>query len=257
MTERICDMHVHTRNSCDSPVSMEVYCLRAIEKGVDILCFTDHLDLNPVDECYGHYVAEKQFREFEEVKEKYGNRLTLMCGIEFGDPHIYRDILAEHSKLDYDFILGPVHFWYENLYPNRMMEIGITTEVCYEYYWNEVRLVIEAGGFDCLGHMDFPKRYYLELKFDPDKIAAIFKEMIRKNISLEINTSSLRYGLTETLPDKDLLAVYKDCGGSFITIGSDAHKPEHLASGREYARGLIDYFGLTEVYYRGRVPHLV
>ena len=257
MTDRICDMHVHTRYSCDSTVSMETYCRAAIEKGVGILCFTDHLDLNPVDECYGHYNAEKQFGEFLKVKEKYGDRLTLLCGIEFGDPHIYQDILAEYSKLNYDFILGPVHFWYENLYPARMIEIGITADMCYEYYWNEVRLAIEAGGFDCLGHMDFPKRYYLELEFDPDKIAGILKEMIRKNISLEINTSSLRYGLTGTLPDKELLAVYKECGGEIITIGSDAHKLEYLAAGREHARGLIGYFGFTEVYYKNRTPHPV
>jgi len=53
MTRAVCDLHVHTRHSCDSRASLETYCKEAIRTGVDSLCFTDHVDYNPND--YGYY----------------------------------------------------------------------------------------------------------------------------------------------------------------------------------------------------------
>ncbi len=44
------DLHVHTHHSCDSRVTMEEYCTEALARGVTTICFTDHLDCNPVDE---------------------------------------------------------------------------------------------------------------------------------------------------------------------------------------------------------------
>jgi histidinol phosphatase-like PHP family hydrolase len=44
------DMHVHTHYSCDSQASMNSYCAKAVETGVDTICFTDHVDFNPHDD---------------------------------------------------------------------------------------------------------------------------------------------------------------------------------------------------------------
>ncbi len=44
-----------------------------------------------------------------------------------------------------------------------------------------------------------------------------------------MNTSGVRYGLTNGMPSDDILKLYKQCGGEIITLGSDAHKPEDIA----------------------------
>ena len=54
--------------------------------------------------------------------------------------------------------------------------------------------------------------------------------MLQKNIVLEINTSSLRKGLSAKMPSDELLEIYKDCGSTFITIGSDLHEVKDLAT---------------------------
>ena len=39
-----CDMHVHTAYSDDSKTPMEQVVLSSIEKGMDLITFTDHVD---------------------------------------------------------------------------------------------------------------------------------------------------------------------------------------------------------------------
>ncbi len=40
---RLADMHIHTTFSPDGKSSMEEQCIKAIEIGIPIICFTDHV----------------------------------------------------------------------------------------------------------------------------------------------------------------------------------------------------------------------
>ena len=53
--------------------------------------------------------------------------------------------------------------------------------------------------------------------------------LIEHGKCLEVNTAGLKYGLGETNPAKDVLRRYRELGGELLTIGSDAHAPEHIA----------------------------
>ena len=54
---------------------------------------------------------------------------------------------------------------------------------------------------------------------------------MEKEKALEINTGGLRQPLNKLSPEFETIKRFKDMGGKFITIGSDAHYAEHLASG--------------------------
>lgn len=41
---RLADMHIHTTFSPDGKSSMEEQCIKAIEIGIPIICFTDHVN---------------------------------------------------------------------------------------------------------------------------------------------------------------------------------------------------------------------
>ena len=252
MTNLICDMHVHTKFSCDSDVELEAYSIEAIEKGIHTICFTDHIDHNKNDYGYGYYDNNKFFNDFLNVKEKYSAKLNILCGIEFSEPHIYQEKLFEYSKLPYDFILGSVHYWYKDMFLSHMVRHGISVDICWKYYWNEVLLAVKEGGFDCLGHMDFPKRYYGKIIYDFEKISEICIELVKKNIVLEINTSTLRKNITETMPNKEILSIYKSCGGKHITIGSDSHKREELSADYSVAKDIIKHFDFEEIIFKQR-----
>lgn len=62
-----------------------------------------------------------------------------------------------------------------------------------------------------------------------DLIDEILKILIQRGKGLEVNSAGLKYGLPYPHPHPDVLKRYKELGGEIITIGADAHKPEHVA----------------------------
>ena len=62
-----------------------------------------------------------------------------------------------------------------------------------------------------------------------DHIDPILHRLIDRGKCLELNTGGLKYGLGEPNPCREVLKRYHDLGGELITIGSDAHAPEHIA----------------------------
>ncbi|MFP4661759.1 MAG: histidinol-phosphatase HisJ family protein [Halanaerobiales bacterium] len=233
------DLHVHTHHSCDSLVSIDKYCKKAIDMGVRYICFTDHIDFNTTDEGFGYYNKDKFFDEFNIAKEKYDDKLTILSGIEFSEPHIYREEFEEFSQYPYDFILGSIHFWVNDMFPSELIKANYPIEDAFKRYWEEVYKAVTIGGFDSLAHIDFPKRYYQESLWEKSEMEDIFKAMVENNIALEINTSSMRKGLAESMPDKDLLDIYSYAGGIMITLGADTHLLNDLAADYDYARSLI------------------
>ena len=109
-----------------------------------------------------------------------------------------------------------------------------------------LRVVKSYKNYSVLGHMDLIKRYdeagiYPFEKVRP-MIAEILKIVIEDGKGIEVNTSSHRYGLTDSMPSTELLRLYRELGGSIVTIGSDSHKPEHLGAyiqeAKEQLKGL-------------------
>ena len=245
------DYHIHTEFSCDSEAKMENYVKQALERDIRMLCFTDHVDLNPDDYGYNYYSPEKYFEAFRKVKEAYGEQLMLCSGIEFGEPHLYADTLKRLTTYPYDFIIGSIH-WIGNMFPCQKVREQYSAKEFYTLYWKEVLNTVKQGGFDALGHIDFPKRYYGEIYYVDAEIREIFKRLLDKEMIIEINTSSLRKGHTETMPGKDLLQLYADCGGRYVTIGSDAHVEQDVGADYEAAKSLAEMCGLRQVVYRER-----
>lgn len=238
-----CDMHVHTEFSGDSEAKMQDYLEVAKEKQITCICFTDHVDYNKLDYGYGYYNPECYFEALNKVKIMAGDSIRILSGIEFSEPHLYQKELVELKRFPYNFIIGSVH-WIGDLFPCREVREKIPAKEFYRLYWNEVLATVKAGGFDCLGHIDFPKRYYHELVYEETVMTEIFSIMVQKGIVPEINTSSLRKGISTTMPDEDLLKIYYKCGGRSVTIGSDAHVTEDLAADFEYAESIIKNLGL-------------
>ena len=111
---------------------------------------------------------------------------------------------------------------------------------------------MKHGGFDALGHIDFPKRYYGEVYYTEQMLNEIFKYLLDQDRIIEVNTSSLRKGHSETMPDCEVLEIYKANGGRYVTIGSDVHVVEDMAADYEVAKAHIEKLGLQEVIYEQR-----
>ena len=82
-----------------------------------------------------------------------------------------------------------------------------------------------------------------EFKTQIDKI---FKILIKKNKSLEINVSGLLKELKTTLPDYDLIQRYYELGGRLITVGTDSHSTEYVGKGIETGLNIAKKAGFKQ-----------
>ena len=59
------------------------------------------------------------------------------------------------------------------------------------------------------------------------------------------------------MPGIELLEMYKENGGKYVTIGSDAHVVEDIGVDYKVAKELLNTVGLEEVIYRKRKRQIV
>ena len=103
--------------------------------------------------------------------------------------------------------------------------------------------------FDIYGHLDYVVRYgpgknnsYTYQKHS-DIFDKILKFLIENNKGIELNTGGFRQGLGEPNPCTDIIKRYKELGGEIITVGSDAHTPEHIAHDFDKAHNILTTCG--------------
>ena len=129
---------------------------------------------------------------------------------------------------------------------------------CLEHTWTLVTQCPDC--YDSLAHIIYPLRYLrrdghpLSLAEYEDRVRAIFTQVASTGHALEVNTCR-----GQDLADWPvLLDWYKSCGGEYVTLGSDAHRPQDLAKGIREAVAMVDAAGfryLTTYEKRRPVPH--
>ena len=72
---------------------------------------------------------------------------------------------------------------------------------------------------------------------------------------LEINTSGYRQGLGKTIPVLGIIKRYYQLGGKIVTLGSDAHQAQDVASDFDVAMDILTSIGFQYfAFYRERQP---
>lgn len=232
---KLVDYHLHSDCSPDCPIPMVVQCERAIDLGVEELCFTEHLDFDPRDLAEGCLDDERYDREIQAARERFGHKLAIRQGVELGEGHRHLETARQRLLTrDYDFVLGSIH-WTGDLCLGTPFVPEITCEQLYTRYFAELLELSTMDFFDVIAHFDLAKRYGVNHfgPFDPhayeDVIRTILRNLITRGKGIEINTSGWRQPPRETLPGATILRWYRELGGEILTVGSDSHRPQHLA----------------------------
>jgi histidinol-phosphatase (PHP family) len=235
------DYHTHSSDfSPDAVSSMEELCEAAISRGVRELAITEHCDVNGWNGIPCDFDEEPYFAALDKLRLKYGGRLTVVCGLELGQPPQNSELATRYSSNPkFDFIIGSLHNlngeedFYFLKYPDAK-----TCQTLMERYFTELREMIVFGGFDVLGHISYPLRYIRGrdgLDFDFSGYTAeledIFRLLAASGMGIELNTSGLRQPIGETMPVPDIVGLYRRCGGEIITLGSDAHAARDVGTG--------------------------
>lgn len=236
------DCHMHTSFSSDSETPAEDMIRSAIEKGLDAICITDHMDVDfPPDEELGEHPflfdVDAYFQKLRALKEQYADQLEVRIGIELGLQTHLGDVYERLTQAyPFDFVIGSVHLVDgTDPYNGKVFQDRSDAEVYRRAFRQTIENIRAVGCFDSLGHLDYVVRYgrhqaqeYSYRAFS-DEIDEILGYLIDHGKGLEVNTAGFKYGLGFFNPHPDVLRRYRELGGELITIGADAHKPEHVA----------------------------
>ena len=242
------DMHMHTWFSTDSEACPCDMADEAVRKGLKTICFTDHFDKDDLEWGEeGIFDVDAYFVEMQKLQEEYAGKLNIRIGIELGLRTYLKDYYEELTKkYPFDFVIGSVHnVPYKKdaegniLYTDPAAEKLFTDRTDKKAYRLMMETTLEnvrtSDCFQTLGHLDYVVRYGKSREKEysytdyADIIDEILKLLIEKEKGLEVNSAGLKYGLPFAHPHPDVLKHYRELGGEIITIGADAHKPEHSA----------------------------
>lgn len=236
----LCDYHVHTTFS-DGKNTPEEIILAAIEKGMKEIGFSDH-SYTFFDESYciqREKIAEYK-REIARLKEKYRDRIKILCGIE-------QDLYSAESTEGYDYAIGSVHYvkkddvYYtvdesEKCFLNNVKKAFGGDYVAFaEEYYNSLARFSEMKEIKIIGHFDLVTKFNENCRYfdESDKrYVAAWKsaadKLLAANKIFEINTGAIARGYrSKPYPSESIRKYIRQNGGKFI-LSSDSHNKDTL-----------------------------
>ena len=249
----IFDSHIHTKFSADSKMLAAEVLDKAERLNLGVV-FTEHFD----------YGLELDGRKFEfnpaeymnEYKNLRGEKVRL--GVEVGLRKFARATNSNFiGQADFDFVIGSIHLvddldiYYPEFYADK------DKATAYRKYFEQMAQEIAIADFDALGHIDYicraapydnPEIDYAAFKAQIDEVLKI---VVERGKVLELNTR--RFDKSRAV--EELIPVYKkyrELGGRFVTIGSDAHRVEAVGNYFERALDFVSELDLTPVTFHER-----
>lgn len=254
--QRLIDMHIHSDNSPDGVHSPMFVCEQAVKNNLRAIAITDHCEIDKFFEQKYNSSIFHSFFECAKARSAFEGQLAVLIGVEIGQP-FYNKTLAETviSKQPYDFVLASVHTPAGQELD--IKEIEYDKLDVYKFmtdYFLELAEIAKWSGCDALAHITCPMRriqgkYHIDFDYSKVSDAAdyLLTTMIENGKALEINTSGLRQDIGRTMPDKNLIMRYRQLGGEYITIGSDAHNAYDTGAGIEQGIALVKSCGFDKV----------
>ncbi len=260
------DLHTHTDSSFDGHYSADLMCEAAVNNDISVYAITDHFDVDFYEE---HRLESRQKSSYEGIvsaKEKFADKIKVIRGIEMGQP-TYDLPLTEKSlaRFDYDYVIGSIHNLRKTPDFCELDYNTLTEEDVYsllDKYFEEELILAKWNGFDTFAHLTYPMRYIvqsgrfnIDLGRYNDITDEIFRTLIANGKALEINTSGLRQPIGKTMPTEDYVKRFRELGGEYLTLGSDAHYTEHVGAGIDEGYAIAEKCGFEYVtYFENRKP---
>ncbi len=236
---KVVDYHIHSTHSYDARSTIFELCQTASELGLAEIGLADHMDFEPTDAGYGFFQYDQYTADIAKVRDVFKDVLVIRKGIEIDyqqciEPEIRRWL----QDKDFDFIIGSVHYL-DHVLISHPYVARMNVGALYKRYYREVARSIESELFDVIGHFDLVSKYVDEKradlsKFDHGEAAQkILEAMVETQHYFELNSKWSRpRGSSKTvLSMQDLLRLYLKCGGTRISLGSDAHSTDELGRG--------------------------
>ncbi len=245
---KLVDTHNHlTGWSPDAEQTFGQLTASACERGLLGFAVSDHFDLdvtaefeeNPwvvdIPAYFDTFYERRRMPSRRKESDPPGFLLSLELGWTRQNGKQLQEINASYP---FDYTIAAVHFY--NGYDPYSNGEHIYTEKLGRLYSDIIGLIAqsaeELAESRIIAHYDFFSRYApqkeskMTYRHAPDEFDALFRTMRENEQILEINTRTIDalhrrtcYSLEEAMPDADILRRYRELGGRFLTVASDAH----------------------------------
>lgn len=261
------DYHIHTNYTRDAIGTVDEYCKRARELGLNEIAFTNHLifpkfksipgvkqsELSKIsiklDQIENHYKEIESARKRFDMKIKFGLEIDYLEDYE-------REIERVINNHPFDYILGSVHFLNGFIIGDRDSTIeffrGRDVLGAYKNYFLGLKKAIESRLFDVMAHPDIIRKYavqYADIPFEKyrNQIEDVTKALVKNKVGIELNTYGYFHPVNDSYPSIEFLKICKESGVKIVTIGSDAHSPARLGLGLEKGIEKLKSAGYEEI----------
>lgn len=251
--------HSHTQ-FCDGHADMDDFARTAVEAGFTHYGFSPHSPVpiaspcNMSTESVNDYLAE-----FNRICDKYGDKVNFYSGMEIDYlGRSWGPAIDYFQSLPLDYRIGSVHFIpdlegnmididgsSDRFRANMATKFGNDLRYVVETFYNESAAMIEAGGFDILGHFDKIAQNAATYDRDVENydwhislVDNLIDLVIAKKPIVEINTKA-KIKHNRIFPNERYLPRLIAAGVPLI-VNSDAHDPALIDASRQYAFDLID-----------------
>lgn len=252
--------HSHTQY-CDGRATMETMARAAVACGMRHYGFSPHSPIPVESPCNmsledvpGYLDEVKRISSLPELQgcKFYAAMEIDYLGDEWGPASDY------FRTLPLDYSIGSVHFIpsqdgeyvdidgkFEN-FARRMKEyFHNDIEYVVDTFYAQSRAMIEAGGFDIMGHFDKIGQnaaYYApgieDSRLYRDNVESLIGMIIDRRLTIELNTKA-REQHGRFFPGERYLPDLIDAGVT-VLVNSDAHHPDRIDASRDEAFAILD-----------------
>ena len=247
------DYHVHTSLCNHATGTMEEYVQAAAAKGLDTLCFLDHLTFQEAgrDNAMQPREVPMYVDAARRLARQYRDQIDVRVGLEvdFSPDHV-DECVDVINTFDLDIVAGSVHFLDgENVVSRRSAwgrgELG--ADEVYGKYLDALESMLDYDYFDVICHLDLPKKYNTHPSPSAvERFGKILEKVQVTDLAVELNTSGFTYPVAEAFPSPQLLGHCARLGIPVVT-GSDAHAPDQVGRSFDRARALLQDAGYRQV----------
>lgn len=252
---------------CDGRSAPEDFLKFAISNGFRAYGFSSHSPL-PFETFWNMSAVDlpEYLNEINRLKEKFGHLIEVYTALEIDYlDQTYNPAIPYFREMPLDYRIASVHFLpqSEELLEKNMVcidgpyeEFARSVDLYYagdirrmvEQYYQSVYNMIEAGGFDIVGHIDkiyqnghrYPG-FTMEADWYKDPFIACLELVARKGYMVEINTKNLKRK-QQTFPHHQFMPLLKDLNIP-VMVNSDCHFPDLVNDGRQEAITMLQEAG--------------
>lgn len=248
--------HTHTCFTNHGEGTVEELVSAAVAAGVTTIAVTEHYPMTSTfdPDRYLSMPAERMddyLAAIEAARVAHPN-IEILSGCELDWLGADEDrALTKEALAPFQLILGSVHFvdrwpFDDPAQRSRWEEVGADA-IWTRYFDIWCEAVSSDMPFHVMSHPDLAKKFNYYPSFDPQPLYEQAAEACAAaGRMVEVNTSGSYYACKEMFPAPALLRAFCRAGVP-CTVGTDAHKPEHVARDIEAAYRLMAEAGYRTV----------